>query len=149
MNLKNTTYSSKKSGFSLVELIIVMLITGILAAITIPNMGDSKIMGISTEAEAVLSALTNAAIRYHSEKGHFNEMTVQTLIDDFHVDIGTTANWTFTMGDGVSVGNGTGETLSTNTCSFVATDVFEGQKYHILVNYNYNNTPHENRFYDF
>ena len=61
----------KSKGFSLIELLIVVTIILIIAAIAIPNLSKSKIQANETSAVGSLKALTETAILYSNSYGGF------------------------------------------------------------------------------
>lgn len=65
MKLKN------KSGFTLVELMVVAIIVAILAAVAIPLMMGNKTRAIATEAQAGLGTIRTALQVYKAEHGGF------------------------------------------------------------------------------
>ncbi len=75
-------YKSKSKGFSLVELIIVMAIIGILAAIAVPMYGKYVKEGKNATAQASASAINNAVVRTLFEK-HEEVIDVNALTQDY------------------------------------------------------------------
>lgn len=61
----------KQKGFSLIELLIVVTIILIIAAIAIPNLMRSKIQANETAAVGALKALTESSLLYSNSYGGF------------------------------------------------------------------------------
>ena len=57
------------NGFTLVEILIVVVIVGILAAIAIPTYYSYVKKGYATEAKTQLKSIVQAADMYYSERG--------------------------------------------------------------------------------
>ena len=61
----------KKNGFTLIELIIVVIIIGILAAIAAPMMSGMQNKAIAAEAIAALGTIRTAMQQYYAEHGYY------------------------------------------------------------------------------
>ncbi len=86
---------SKKSGFTLVELVIVIVIVGILSVVAVPiYMGYTK-RAMATEAEGTLGAINTAQKVYYAEHNCFLA-TVGAVSHNGTLDINLSANKYFT-----------------------------------------------------
>ena len=63
-------FLSSKKGFTLVELMIVVAIIGILAAIAIPNFIRFQLRAKTAEAKSCLTAIKNLQIAHYAENDH-------------------------------------------------------------------------------
>ncbi|RLB07887.1 MAG: hypothetical protein DRG50_01470 [Deltaproteobacteria bacterium] len=68
-----------KKGFTLIELMIVVAIVGILAAIAIPAYLDYTVKAKMSEVTSALDALGQAASEYHASLGHFPPMLLMPI----------------------------------------------------------------------
>jgi type IV pilus assembly protein PilA len=66
-----TRLSSEESGFTLVELLVVVLVIGILAAIALAMFGSQKQKGQDADAKSNASALVGAVDRCYVDTGDF------------------------------------------------------------------------------
>jgi type IV pilus assembly protein PilA len=60
-----------RKGFTLVELMIVVAIIGILAAIAIPNFLNFRLKAKSSEAKSNLGAIRSTEVAYFAENSHY------------------------------------------------------------------------------
>ncbi|PCJ54585.1 MAG: prepilin-type cleavage/methylation domain-containing protein [Planctomycetota bacterium] len=73
--------NTKKSGFSLVELTIVVVILGVLATFAVPRFMSSVERTKAAEAYSYLSEMESAQARYNAENGKYANSTSQLDID--------------------------------------------------------------------
>jgi len=64
-----------RKGFTLIELMIVVAIVGILAAIAIPAYLDYTVKAKISEVTNAMDAIAQAACEYHTSMGHFPNST--------------------------------------------------------------------------
>ncbi len=69
-----TATLQKDQGFSLVELLIVVGIIGVIAALTIPNFISTKQVARSSSALTSLRVIYSGEISYHSAKGSYQSL---------------------------------------------------------------------------
>lgn len=106
---------NKQKGFSLIELLIVVAIILIIAAIAIPNLLRSRIAANEASAVSSLRTLNTACITYNSTYGQFptaltdlqpntsgNPTSTAADIIDQVLASGTKAGYTFTFAPGAS-----------------------------------------------
>ena len=79
--LPGSIFNEGRAGFTLVELIIVVIIIGILASIAIPQFSKTMERSRIAEASAVLGALRGAQLRYKLENTDYTTSYLKLDID--------------------------------------------------------------------
>jgi type IV pilus assembly protein PilA len=114
----------KSKGFTLVELMVVIVIVGILAAVAIPKFMDASHKAKASEFPTMLTAIYTGQQAYMAERGSFvNDLA--KLKDSAGVDISSTSKWfTYTMdaGTGASTFTGTATANSNFGAVIAGTD---------------------------
>jgi type IV pilus assembly protein PilA len=83
---------SKRNGFTLVELMVVVVIVGILAAVAIPKFLDASNKAKASEFPTQLAAIYTGEMAYNAENGTYCASFV-TLRSAGCVDIASTSKW--------------------------------------------------------
>jgi prepilin-type N-terminal cleavage/methylation domain-containing protein len=109
----------KKKGFTLIEVLIVIIIIGILAAIALPQYVSTLEKARSAEALGALGSMRSAMDRYWYEQISQNGYVTLTSLDSLDVEIDQT-KWTYTFSDRTPVGS---VNLADKEYVFIATRV--------------------------
>jgi len=71
----------KRSGFTMIELVFVIVILGILASVAIPKLAATRDDANIAKASTELSSLVSDIGSYYTSKGHFGQISDMTNVD--------------------------------------------------------------------
>ncbi|MDB5388880.1 MAG: hypothetical protein JWM11_4526 [Planctomycetaceae bacterium] len=85
MNVRKVSRSQLRSGFTLVELVVVVLIMGIIAAVALPKMTSSTLVAKTNAAKQSLATVRSAIELYKGEQGAYppDSTTLQTVLKPY------------------------------------------------------------------
>jgi prepilin-type N-terminal cleavage/methylation domain-containing protein len=83
---------NKAKGFTLVELMVVIVIVGILAAVAIPKFMDASHKAKASEFPTQLTAIYTGQMAYQAEKGSY-VTDIAALKDSAGVDVDASSKW--------------------------------------------------------
>jgi prepilin-type N-terminal cleavage/methylation domain-containing protein len=86
------SFIKKAKGFTLVELMVVIVIVGILAAVAIPKFLDASNKAKASEFPTQLTAIYTGQMAYNAENGSYAG-TFATLVSAASVDVNTSSKW--------------------------------------------------------
>ena len=109
-----------QKGFTLIELMIVVAIIGILAAIAIPNFVAYQAKSKQSEAKVSLGAIFTSAVAYQAESQNPQSYSPSVISQIGWMPSGT-PRYSFWYMDGVNVATGAGTTITRFTGSSNAT----------------------------
>ena len=98
MNRTNKYWEKMQEGFTLIEILIVVIIIGILAAIAVPTYLNYVKRGYASDAKVAISAIVNASEVYFNEQGEIPPGT-DDLKQSGYLDLkrSTERNWDFEL----------------------------------------------------
>ncbi|MFC1646220.1 type IV pilin protein, partial [Candidatus Omnitrophota bacterium] len=87
-----------KKGFSLMELVVVVIIVGILAGIMFPQFVRSRESAMDRQAESILKTIRAAQRAYHITTGHYypasgNTNVVADINSNLSLDLVDDGEW--------------------------------------------------------
>jgi prepilin-type N-terminal cleavage/methylation domain-containing protein len=85
-------FINKAKGFTLVELMVVIVIVGILAAVAIPKFLDASQKAKASEFPTQLTAIYTGQLAYQAERGSY-VTSFANLRDSAGVDVPSTSRW--------------------------------------------------------
>ncbi len=107
MNKGLVRYVKEKKGFTLIELMIVVLVIGIIAALSMPNLVNSKMAAHESSAISAVRSIVTAQITHAAKAGSGNfaadltELEAANLIDSV-LGSGTAEAYSFSVsGSGI------------------------------------------------
>jgi len=69
-------YSKDEQGFTLVEMVVVLVLVAVLSAIAVPIYRDWRKRARCAEAYNILGALVTSAMAYYEDTGSFTDFTI-------------------------------------------------------------------------
>lgn len=98
--MSNTSHQSREHGFSLVELLIVIAIIGIVAALAIPNLMHSRQAACSASAISSLRLIHSSQSSYRTSTGQYGDLTAianANFLNDASLRLGSKSRYNFTV----------------------------------------------------
>ncbi len=101
----NQNLRTRESGFTLIEVLVVVIIVAILAAVAFPIYQNYVKGAYASDAQSAIGSIWNAAQMYYQDKGEWPDDIDQLEPKYISLKNATKRNWSFTIiggGDGVS-----------------------------------------------
>lgn len=90
--------NKSKRGFTLIELMVVVIVVGILAAAAVPLYNFARSRAYASEGKAAIGTIRSAELVYRMENDAYlketSDSTTDTLLDGLGIDVDTNTWWT-------------------------------------------------------
>lgn len=88
---------NRQSGFTLIEVLVVVIIVAILAAVAFPIYQQYVKSAYASDAQATIGAIVNASKMYYQDSGEYPNDIEQLEPKYLQIDMATKRAWTFTI----------------------------------------------------
>lgn len=87
-----------RSGFTLIELIVVVIVIGILTSFVVPQFAVTKERALDREAISVLGLIWAAERAYRMEEGvYYTSASIPTLNTELRLNIPASSSWNYSV----------------------------------------------------
>jgi len=101
----NTCLKSREAGFTLIEVLVVVIIVAILAAVAFPIYQNYVKGAYASDAQSAIGSIWNASQMYYQDMGEWPDDIEQLQPKYIDIKTSTERQWSFTIiggGDGIS-----------------------------------------------